>query len=313
VSPDFTYRVLLENMLTLIFPVYNKTKVAAAQDAWDIGSNMPYLKHIKSISPTWPHLRLLADFMEVSTSPLRWGKIGPNEREKRFRKTNVVRLDYLNSGEVVKTSYKRPEELCNALEITERQKERKRARIFHPWRHDPPVLLQDPNTGAWNQESQTGQKDKHDYQLRLYIVEDLSRDVIEAFGEKFDIEPAFFREQIVDYTWCNVRDRWFDPPDLNMNTTGQRWLPLRFVTSRYFRTQDDFKAAIKQSEAWNVFRRPDDDMNNKSRWDDEKSIIGISRERASLWMRDPSDNSKKGAIGMFQFILGSFFPLFLFF
>lgn len=34
---------------------------------------------------------------------------------------------------------------------------------------------------------------------RLYVVEDLSREVIERLGMKLDIDPLFFREQINDY------------------------------------------------------------------------------------------------------------------
>lgn len=40
--------------------------------------------------------------------------------------------------------------------------------------------------------------------LRLFVVEDLSRGVIEALGSTFDIDPSFFREHIVDYVWYNV-------------------------------------------------------------------------------------------------------------
>ena len=36
-------------------------------------------------------------------------------------------------------------------------------------------------------------------QLRLYVVEDLSKDVIEVLGSGLGIEPSFFRAHIVDY------------------------------------------------------------------------------------------------------------------
>jgi hypothetical protein len=39
---------------------------------------------------------------------------------------------------------------------------------------------------------------------RLFVVEDLSRDVIEALGFHFKIDPSFFREHIVDYAWYNT-------------------------------------------------------------------------------------------------------------
>lgn len=41
---------------------------------------------------------------------------------------------------------------------------------------------------------------------RLFVVEDLSRDVIEALGHHFKIDPSFFREHIVDYAWYNTSE-----------------------------------------------------------------------------------------------------------
>lgn len=40
--------------------------------------------------------------------------------------------------------------------------------------------------------------------LKLFVVEDLSREVIETLGSQFDIDPSFFREHIVDYVWYNI-------------------------------------------------------------------------------------------------------------
>lgn len=118
--------------------------------------------------------------MEVTTTPLRWAGLNPagkedsekktrnQAREDRATRTNVSRLDIYKSGDVIETVCKAKGELIEALK-----------------------------------------DDKNDSrELRLFVVEDLSRDVIEALGFALDIEPAFFREQIVDYAWCNIRDRW---------------------------------------------------------------------------------------------------------
>lgn len=40
--------------------------------------------------------------------------------------------------------------------------------------------------------------------FRLWVVEDLSREVIEALGSHYDVDPSFFREHIVDYIWYNI-------------------------------------------------------------------------------------------------------------
>ena len=50
---------------------------------------------------------------------------------------------------------------------------------------------------------------------RIFIVEDLSRDVIEALGAQYDIDPLFFRSHILDYLWYNTRDPWTEIQDLS--------------------------------------------------------------------------------------------------
>lgn len=57
--------------------------------------------------------------------------------------------------------------------------------------------------------------------MRLFVVEDLSRNVIEALGYHFKVDPSFFREHIVDYAWYNtsklskaVSEAWIAPPPL---------------------------------------------------------------------------------------------------
>lgn len=40
--------------------------------------------------------------------------------------------------------------------------------------------------------------------FRLFVVEDLSREVIETLGARYDVDPAFFREHLVDYIWYNI-------------------------------------------------------------------------------------------------------------
>jgi len=137
-------------------------------------------------------------------------------------------------------------------------------------------------------------------QFRLFVVEDLSRDVIEMLGAHYDVEPAFFRDQIVDYAWYNTRDRWMDPPRLNAVARKQRWLQIRFATSRYFQDQACFKKGCDQFESFNVYRRVEDDINNTGIWDAAKAIVGLSRTRAAFWM-PKADSHVEGAIGMFAY------------
>ncbi|KAF4630012.1 hypothetical protein G7Y89_g8127 [Cudoniella acicularis] len=256
---------LLLSILYATGDVYSPDMVRQAQNEWDILStrkenNYPYLNHVKSLSVTWPHLRLLADFMEVGTSPLRWRNLRTEgkdnhaaqdaikARKERTSRTNVTRLDFSKSGDVTPTECKTPSELIAALN------------------HD------------------SGGEGKEEYSFRLFVVEDLSRDVIEALGSHLDIEPAFFREHIVDYAWFNIRDRGYNPPNLQAATKKQRWLQFRWVTARYFKTSISFMEGVQEAEQFNVLRRPDDDTNNKALWDDQGAIVGVIRTRASFWL-----------------------------
>ncbi|PBP25360.1 hypothetical protein BUE80_DR003778 [Diplocarpon rosae] len=270
------FRPELRDASYKIGDVYSPDEVKRAQRDWDILSTeakerYPYLTHVKLLSNTWPHLRLLADFMEVSTHPVRWKDLttsppegGPDltleqraartkERAERASRTNVTLLQYMETGPVRSTPCK------SALALA--------------------ATLGDDGLGG---RETAGEQCR----LRLYVVEDLSRDVIEALGSRLDIEPAFFREHIVDYAWCNIRDRWQDPPGLRVAEGHRRWVQMRYVTARYYKTSASFKAGVKESERFNVFRRPDDDSNNKAVWDDKDAKVAITRTRASFWLRE---------------------------
>lgn len=132
--------------------------------------------------------------------------------------------------------------------------------------------------------------------FRLYVVEDLSSDVIEVLGSGLDIEPSFFRAHIVDYAWYNVRDRWRDPPNLDIMARQQNWIQLRYVTARYFESREDFVVAVEEAEKFNILRRPDDDISNNSWWDAKDAIVGLTRSRATFWLK-PEHKTGTPAIG----------------
>ncbi|KAH8821331.1 hypothetical protein F5884DRAFT_716358 [Xylogone sp. PMI_703] len=238
--------------------IYYPQKLDEERQEWELtGRNTQYLTHIKSVSKAWPHLRYLADFMEVGTTVARWPtlKKDSDQRLQRFIKTKVTRIDYYKSGYIWSKEYTSPETL---------------------------------REGIKGEHQSTKEDDSR--QLMLFIVEDLSREVIEILGSHFDIDPSFFREHIVDYAWYNIRDRWINHPALNVVTRRQRWLQLRFVRPRYFKTKESFKDGFKQAEEFNVNRRPDDDQNINSLWDDNNAVVGLTRSRASFWMKSEAKN-----------------------
>ncbi|RYP65494.1 hypothetical protein DL770_008985 [Monosporascus sp. CRB-9-2] len=236
-------------------------------EQWNITTdNRPYLAYVRQLSQQgWIHLRLLADFMQIGTHPQRWKDLKPEspsgekrkeaeeDRKRRAAKTEVTILDYY-ADKVEPTG-----PIQSAAEL---RKELDR--------------------------SITGD----DIRLRLYVVEDLSRDVIEVLGQKLKIEPDVFRSHIVDYAWYNVRDRWRDPPYVGAAGRPKNWTQLRYVTARYFETRGQFKAAGSEAQQFNILRRPDDDHSNKAWWDEPGAVVGLTRSRATFWLQKAQSGSE---------------------
>jgi hypothetical protein len=208
--------------------------------------------------------------MQIGTHPERWKNLHePAEgwrksREARLEKVKVRRLDYYDTGS--------PK--CKIFDSAD------------PKQANAAELLQEDIETVINLE----------VRFRLYVVEDLSTDVIEVLGSGLDIEPSFFRAHIVDYAWYNVRDRWRDPPNLDVFSRHQNWLQLRYVTARYFESREDFDKAANETEKFNILRRPDDDISNNSWWDDKNAIVGLTRSRATFWLK-PDRKDGHPAIG----------------
>ncbi|KAF5529772.1 hypothetical protein FMEXI_13947 [Fusarium mexicanum] len=257
----------------------------------------PYLKYVESLSKKWPQLELLHDFMEVGTVPTRWCIFPGEEKEKneqrrftynadikerrkqqeeRATKMNVALLKFKEDGQAEPHSanhLRRPEDLRRAI---------------HMAGH--------PGLGV---------------NFTLFVVEDLSRDVIETLGSGLAIDPRFFRAHITDYVWNNIRDRWREPSILQVDAKRQTWFQLRLIRSRYFENQSQLTEAKAQVNEFNVMRRLDADKNqifwdkdpdptiwerlagdssqDKSRVD---AKVGHMRSRATFWLNPESTIGK---------------------
>ncbi|KAL7622951.1 hypothetical protein AAE478_006630 [Parahypoxylon ruwenzoriense] len=220
-------------------------------------SKMPYLTHIKSLSMAWPHLRYLAQWMEVTTSPGKWQLIRSHPRlrairEERARRTKIEAIDFV-SGQPA-AAMKRisePEDLRRCL--------------------DEPAV-----PGA----------------TRLYVVEDLSRDVVELLGSELDIDPLFFREHINDYMWYNTRDPWVELPDLDIVSRNRLYFRLTYTHPRYFKNPESFERAKRQAGCFNILRRLDPDTEHRSLFDEDSAIVALVRSKASLWIRPGGINQQ---------------------
>lgn len=106
-----------------------------------------------------------------------------------------------------------------------------------------------------------------------------------------------FRAHIVDYAWYNVRDRWWDPPLLEIVRSQTNWTHFRYISARYFKSKEDFKEATESAAAFNIFRRPDDDQSNKAWWDSPEAVVALTRSRATFWVAKGGKQGSDPPIG----------------
>ncbi|KAH8671059.1 hypothetical protein BX600DRAFT_509765 [Xylariales sp. PMI_506] len=239
--------------------IYNYTEDAYADEIpaeaeWfvaDPEKKYTYLQHVKDLSTSWPHLRYLAQWMEVSTSPVKWKQMKELEskysffRRERASRTKVAVVDFARgqTPKVVTTITK-----STALKD----------------------YLQSSKPAGIN---------------RVYVVEDLSRDMIEHLGKELDIDPLFFREHINDYWWYNTRDPWVELPDLDIVARDRSYFRLTYVQPRYFANKSTFSKAKLEAGKFNVLRRLDDDSEHKALFDEDNAIVALVRSKASFWIK----------------------------
>lgn len=221
----------------------------------------PYLRYIESLAQGWPHISYLADFMKVTTSPPKQRFLTELDKAERASRTKVAMLTFEPGARVCRVDFSDIKELSEALD------------------------------GPGNSHNEAN--------VRLFVVEDLSRDVIEALGARFDIDPQFFRGHISDYMWHNTRDPWVELPELDIASRKRSYLHVRYVQTRYFRSEDSLKRARWETGGFNVLRRVDRDGNWVRDFDIPNSDVGLIRSRTSLWIR-PNKNEEKGVLGTFK-------------
>lgn len=217
---------------------------------------MPYLQYIKNISHTWPSIAYLASWMEVTTSPVKWKYLSEADREIRAKHTRVAMIDFPSDG------YSEP-----SLKIITCIEELRRLFSDQSFSHNPD-------------------------NSRFFIIEDLSRDVIETFGSAYDIDPTFWRGHISDYLWYNTRDPWVEIQEPAHIHRDRNFFHFRYVHPRYFKSRESQFRATQEARAMNVLRRLDDDRISATMLDDEQASINMWRNKASLWYRRNTPEQK---------------------
>jgi hypothetical protein len=131
--------------------------------------------------------------------------------------------------------------------------------------------------------------------FRIFILEDLSQQVIEAFGARFRIDPSFFRAHIDDYAHSKLWKGWNttarlfynhkrQAPNLSAHTRRRKWFSVRNVRLCH---HDDKKSSGRHEEglnSFNVLRRCDGDMDTAQSVDAGSVCLSITQTRTTVWI-----------------------------
>ncbi|KAL8807135.1 MAG: hypothetical protein Q9200_004790 [Gallowayella weberi] len=212
-----------------------------------------YLDYIDTLTDNgWPQLRYLADWMRVTTAPPKWKFLSKEDMQERATRVHVTMLEYCQD-KIRRCDVQSSAELGTLL--------------------------------SQNHADHTGGM------ARLFVVEDLSRDVIEILGSQLDVDPMFFRGHISDYTWYNTRDPWIELPDMNIVAREQSFSHTRYAHARYFRTPKSLNRARLEAGNFNVLRRVDRDGSWVPGADISGSNVGLVRSRMSFWTQGRKQTS----------------------
>jgi hypothetical protein len=132
-------------------------------------------------------------------------------------------------------------------------------------------------------------KQQAECQLRIIVLEDLSRDLIEFLGGQFDVDPRFFREFLNDYFFNPARERWADVPPLLVETRARPFWTFSFLRARYYSTEEEYTKAERQSGTFNVLRRLDSDRSRKrlqkGLLEQAGASVALGRSKVAIWTK----------------------------
>jgi hypothetical protein len=235
--------------------------------------HQPYLEWIDDLSPSYPDLQRLMDWMIMTTEPFRnfgdpsdetWIEL----REIRRNRTTVMLIEPDVEIQSRQTFITKPGDLKSTL-----------------------MALKRPGT-------------------KLFIVEDLSQQVIESLGFSFKIDPLFFREHIESFA---LAEFWYSKDSTNLNRSvwskrltsnlsalekRRTWFSIRNVRLRLHLKNgyEDYEESLKR---FNVMRWLDTHRNSDylDMGRCGNMLVSITRTRTTIWIRTAHDH-QSGTIGV---------------
>ena len=223
----------------------------------------PYLNGIRKASAAFPDLAYLASWMEVSTCLIRHEHLSTHESERgeRAHRVRVTQVD-LKQGQA-------------------------------------PITKEFTDVFSLAQSLEPEHQEANNPNIRIYIVEDLSRDVIELLGSTFNVDPHVFRYHVNDFMWNTITGDGPERKHLDLVTRKWSHFTLPYLRPRYYRITSSFEKATQQAEGFNVLRQLDSDRSWENMRDEKGAAVTLMRAKVSLWTK-PRSSVDQGVIGSYS-------------
>jgi hypothetical protein len=117
-----------------------------------------------------------------------------------------------------------------------------------------------------------------DKALRLFLVEELSHEIIESLGSRFSIDPFFFRVQLGHNLFPK------DPPALHSTQKSRQWFTIRNVRLRYHASNQSLRDAITETRKFNMLRDLETEWSSKECDDDPNTHSSILSTQTTIWI-----------------------------
>jgi hypothetical protein len=121
---------------------------------------------------------------------------------------------------------------------------------------------------------------------RLFLVEDLSRDIVEILGSRFDVDPAFFAWHVGGMGWFSRRSSPSTVPGSQSSSREQSFVKFRYLEAR---------PVLGRYDGQPVERYPCLDSNVLRKVSIMKlaslqHAIGMARRQITMWMNPVGGN-----------------------
>ena len=129
---------------------------------------------------------------------------------------------------------------------------------------------------------------------RLFLIENISSELIEVLGAQLDVDPSFFSRHLCEVDWYSRHSSPTTVPSSFITTRGQSFIHFPYLEARPVTGdgETESESAIKRLPRWesNIYRKI-----TIMKLGSVRTRIGFARRHLTIWMIPLGDKNWTGA------------------